>query len=78
MPLLDSKMTERETPADIAHRLLRDSSYRPLRYLSCTFSKGVLTIAGHLPSFHLKQVAQNAVRGIEGVVRVENKVEVMG
>lgn len=71
-------MTERETPADIAHRLLRDSSYRPLRYLSCTFSKGVLTIAGHLPSFHLKQVAQNAVRGIEGVVRVENKVEVTG
>ena len=76
MVMLEENMIEHETPADIAHRLLRDSSYRPIRLLSCTYSKGVLTIGGSLPSFHLKQDAQNSVRGIEGVVRVENKVKV--
>ena len=76
MSMLEHNMTENETPADIAQRLLRNSSYYPLRFLTCTFNKGVLTIGGRLPSFHLKQVAQSAVIGIEGVVRVENKVEI--
>ena len=75
---LEQNMTQNETPAEMAHRLLRDSSYYQLRFLTCTFDKGVLKIAGRLPSFHLKQVAQNAVIGIEGVVRVENNVEITG
>lgn len=78
MPTLEENMTRNETPADVAHKLLSTSSYRPLRSLQCTFDNGVLTIGGRLPSFHLKQVAQCAVIGIEGVVRVENKIEIAG
>jgi osmotically-inducible protein OsmY len=66
----------RHSPADIAAKSFRDSSYQAIRGLSCSFRDGVLTIEGHLPNFHLNQVALTAVQDIEGVERIENKVEV--
>jgi osmotically-inducible protein OsmY len=71
-------MTENESPADIASRLLWDSWYHPVRRVKCTYHDGVLTMEGRLPSFHLKQVAQTVVQGIDGVVRIENRIEVTG
>lgn len=65
-----------ESPAEQAVQLLRNSQYFPIRFLSCTYDGGVLTIGGRLPSFHLKQIAQTAVLGIAGVVRIENRIEV--
>ena len=69
-------MTTNESPADIARKILQDNAYRPIRCLTCTFDQGVLTIDGRLPSFHLKQVAQNCVQNIAGVVQIENHIEV--
>ncbi len=69
-------MTASESPANIANRILRGSAYPPIRALTCTFHDGVLTIGGALPSFHLKQVAQAAVQGVEGVSQIENRIEV--
>ncbi len=69
-------MTSSESPANIANQILRASAYPPIRSLTCTFRDGVLTIGGDLPSFHLKQVAQAAVQGVEGVMQVENRIEV--
>jgi len=69
-------MTESESPLDIADRLLRDSSYHMVRQVKCSFQDGVLTMEGRLPSFHLKQVAQTVVQGIDGVARIENRIEV--
>lgn len=71
-------MTENESPADIANRLLWESSYHPVRRVKCTFHEGILTMDGCLPTFHLKQVAQTAVQGIDGVERVENRIQVTG
>ncbi len=76
MAMVERPMTENESPADIAKKIFCGNSYRPIRYLSCTFDNGVLTIGGRLPSFYLKQVAQNAVQEIEGVVQIENRIEV--
>ena len=72
----DLTMTQRETPADIAHRLLWNSSYHTVRTVRCTFQEGVLTMEGRLSSFYLKQIAQTTVKGIEGVDRIENRIEV--
>ncbi len=69
-------MNKHESPADVAVKLLRDSSYPQIRSLNCTFHDGVLTLGGQVPNYHLKQVAQSAVRSIEGVIRVDNKVTV--
>jgi len=76
MATLEHTFTMTPSPADAANKILRNSSYHAIRFLSCTFDNGVLTLGGRLPSFHLKQVAQSAVQGIEGVQRVENRIEV--
>jgi hypothetical protein len=37
----------------------------------------VLILLGDLPSCHLKQLAQEAVTHLEGVKRIENRIEVV-
>jgi len=41
------------------------------------FDKGCLIIAGSVPTFYLKQVIQETVRKLEGVDRVDNRLEVV-
>ena len=64
------------SPADAAERLFRESPYHPIRRLTCRYCDGVLIIAGRLPSFYLKQLAQTAVQDLKEVKRVDNQVEV--
>ena len=64
------------SPAEIATKILRGSSYHAIRCLTCRFGEGVLTIEGRLSNFHLNQLALTAVQDIEGVERIENRVEV--
>jgi osmotically-inducible protein OsmY len=44
--------------------------------ITCHFEDGVLTLRGKLPSFYLKQLAQEAVREVHRVRRVINEIEV--
>jgi osmotically-inducible protein OsmY len=37
---------------------------------------GTLLLTGQLPSFYLKQVLQSVLRGIPGVLHIDNRVEV--
>ena len=39
-------------------------------------SDGSLIIDGRLPSFYLKQILQTLLRDVDGVVRIDNRVEV--
>jgi osmotically-inducible protein OsmY len=45
-------------------------------WLQCTCREGNLYLSGKLPSFHLKQVAQEVVRRVEGVRTVVNEIVV--
>jgi len=56
-------------------RLIK-SQYIILRRVSCEFDNGVLTLNGRLPSYYLKQVAQVAVAGVDGVAEIVNRIEV--
>lgn len=38
---------------------------------------GRLVIQGRVPSFYLKQVLQEALRDIDGIIEIENQVEVI-
>lgn len=67
-----------ELPAETAEKIYRTSPYHSLRRLRCSFADGVLVISGRLPSFFMKQLAQTAVQHIDGVERIENRVEVAG
>ena len=45
--------------------------------IDVTFDSGTLILSGRLPSFHLKQLLQEALREVEGVQRIENRVDVV-
>jgi osmotically-inducible protein OsmY len=85
MDLLALPSVDRETSArsglpvidHAAEERLRRSSYLALRDISCLASDGVLTLRGSLPSYYLKQVAQEIVSGVEGVRHVANQIEVL-
>ncbi|MFV2070844.1 MAG: BON domain-containing protein [Pirellulales bacterium] len=41
------------------------------------YRQGTLTISGRVPSFYLKQVVQELFRQLDGVERVDNRVDVV-
>ena len=55
---------------------LQDASYYPLRRISCEFHEGILFLRGRVPSYYLKQVAQEIIRKIDGVEEIANRLEV--
>ena len=56
---------------------LRHSLYSNLHDISCSCDEaGVLLLQGRLPSFHYKQIAQEAVLHLKGVAQVVNQIEV--
>lgn len=57
---------------------LRSSAYSPLRQVTCRYDADSLILAGRLPSFFHKQLAQETVAHIEPGVRVVNQTEVTG
>jgi osmotically-inducible protein OsmY len=61
----------------VAERGLRSSRYSALKHVSCDYQGGVLILRGCLPTYYLKQVAQEAVAHLEGVKGVENQIQVV-
>jgi osmotically-inducible protein OsmY len=54
---------------------LRDRHFSKSR-VSCKYAAGVLLLRGRLSSYYHKQVAQEAVKGLEGVTAIVNEIEV--
>jgi osmotically-inducible protein OsmY len=57
--------------------LLRQSEYFELRRISCEFHEGVLTLRGRVPSYYLKQLAQALAAEVEGVLELNNQLDVV-
>jgi osmotically-inducible protein OsmY len=64
------------SPADRANQILCESPYHCIRRVRCSLADGILTLAGQVPSFYLKQLAQISVRRLEGVRQISNRIEV--
>jgi hypothetical protein len=62
--------------AEVAESRLRGNGYLALRSISCTFDRGALVLRGYVPTYFLKQVAQEVVSKIDGVRAVDNRIEV--
>jgi osmotically-inducible protein OsmY len=56
---------------------LRDSGHYCLTMITCEIQHAYLTLQGTVTSFYLKQVAQEAVRQVPGVIYVLNLIEVI-
>jgi hypothetical protein len=86
MPVLNTPCAERATgtvspqpaPADMAERCLRSNPYPALKNVSCDWLDGVLVLRGCLPSYYLKQIAQEVVaHQVQGVGRLDNQIQVV-
>jgi osmotically-inducible protein OsmY len=60
-----------------ARRRLTQSPYHAVRRINVEERHGVLTLSGRMPNFFLKQMAQTAVAGVEGVKRIINRIDVV-
>ena len=47
------------------------------QHLTCEFREGLLLLRGRVSSYYYKQVAQEAVLGLEKVEQVVNQIEVI-
>ena len=63
--------------ASVAQRRLRECGYLSLMCVECNCNAGVALLTGQVPSYHMKQVAQEVVRKTTGVVQVCNFLEVL-
>ena len=85
MPARNLASAEPATPSrtpqpgllELAEGCLRRNPYLALKNVACDCRDGVLVLRGCLPSYYLKQVAQEAVAHLEGVLGVENQIEVV-
>ena len=85
MPMLNLASAEPATPArtphpglpELAEGCLRRNPYLALKNVACDCREGVLVLRGCLPSYYLKQIAQEAVAGLEGVERIDNQIQVV-
>jgi BON domain-containing protein len=65
-----------DSPVRAAEQIYVESPYHWLHGLKCEFKDETLSIAGQVPSFYLKQLAQIAVQHLDGVKRIRNLIEV--
>jgi hypothetical protein len=63
----------------LARRMLAEKCTFAFCFNQVTFSysQGILTLEGRLPSFYLKQVLQTVLRDLDGVTRIDNQVDVV-
>ncbi len=59
-----------------AMNCLAKSVYRALRGVVCQYDRGAIILRGRLSSYYEKQLAQESVRGLQGVERIVNEIEV--
>jgi osmotically-inducible protein OsmY len=62
--------------AERVARALRATGYGPLRDIEVTVQARLVLLAGRVPSYYLKQVAQTTALGVPGAQQVRNDLEV--
>lgn len=75
--LSKSRLVEQEVYQRVRGRLEKCPYVGIFRKVSCHFGQGRLTLRGCVPSFYLKQMLQELLRGIEHVDEVSNEVVVL-
>ena len=59
-----------------ANKRLQQSLYAELKKTICTFRHGILTLYGVVSSFHVRQIAQELIQGVEGIEIIDNQLVV--
>ena len=67
---------QKQTIERLVEGALSQTGYHTLRSVVCEFDCGKLVLRGRVSSYYLKQVASTAVSKVEGIVAVDNQLEV--
>jgi hypothetical protein len=59
-----------------ADKRLQQSLYPELRRILCNYRHGIMTLYGVVSSFHVRQIAQELVQGLEGIEVIDNQLVV--
>ena len=73
---LEQKWTSSNSISLKANELLRERLPSATCDITCEYKEGMIFLRGQLSSFYHKQLAQEAVRKLDGVQQVVNKIEV--
>jgi hypothetical protein len=77
-PLSNSAPLGDQEIQQAAQQRLHESPYAAVRALDCASQAGVLTVAGRVPSYYIRQVAFESLRNLRGVCRLVDCMEVDG
>lgn len=73
-----SSLDARSNPvATEAKRRILHQPHLSVQRIWCEYAERTLFLHGQVPSFYLKQLAQTAVVGLDGVNQVVNEIEVI-
>ncbi|HTU23560.1 MAG TPA: BON domain-containing protein [Gemmataceae bacterium] len=76
VPLLVQSLLDQDL-AERVERALRATGYGPLRFVEVSVQAQLVILAGRVPSYYLKQIAQTAVQAVPGTHQVRNDLEVV-
>jgi hypothetical protein len=60
----------------LAQARLRNTPYSALRQVQCEITDGALVLRGCLPSYFLKQMAQEVLAEHAGILGIDNRIQV--
>jgi osmotically-inducible protein OsmY len=70
-------LSEAKKLAGLAKQRILQQPHLRMQRIWCECDDGCLFLRGQVPSFYFKQLAQEAVVGMEGVRQVVNEIEVV-
>ena len=75
--LNNSRHDSQSNPVAEARDRIVHHPHLAVQRIWCEYSEQTLILRGDVPSFYLKQLAQTAVAGLQGVDQVVNEIEVI-
>jgi hypothetical protein len=76
-PACDKPEIAQASVQELAERCLRRNPYLALKTVSCDYQGRVLILRGCLPTYYLKQLAQEVVAHLNEVDRIDNQIQVV-
>ena len=73
---LETLLTKQSMSEAAKNRLFK-TPHLAMQRIWCEFDGGILFLRGQVPRYYLKQLAQAAVAGMEGIHQVINDIEVV-
>lgn len=75
--MMSTNAADAKTTAERAKQRILHRPHLTQQRIWCEFLDGRLFLRGQVPSFYFKQIAQEAVAGMEGVRQIVNEIEVV-